>query len=64
MELRGEYYQFNINPKFSINKKDYYLCVIGDYITEIFIDEKLARDIDNFFIEAKSFGEKNLRKYF
>ncbi|MFO0743742.1 MAG: hypothetical protein U0469_01680 [Candidatus Paceibacterota bacterium] len=60
--LGNEYYQFNIDTKFSIKKDNYYVCVIGDYITEIYIDKNITKEIDKFFIEAKDFRdtEKNI----
>lgn len=46
-DFNSNYLQYNYKRLFE--KENYYITVIGDYITEVYIDEKVAKDIDAIY---------------
>jgi len=56
--MRSDTLQCNINTKKIFKKDNYYLSVLSDYIIEVFLDEKISKEIDKFFKEIKSIGDK------
>lgn len=49
--------QYNISSK-TIGKDNYYFLILGGYLIEVFIDEKMAREIDLFYKDTKMFDEE------
>lgn len=50
--------QYNIADKKIFEKQNYYFNVFGDYLIEVFIDQKIAKRIDKFFTGIKNFDDK------
>ena len=51
--------QYNIADKKYFEKENYYFNIFGDYLIEVFIDEKISKQIDEFFKKTKSFDNKS-----
>ncbi len=63
-DLNDQHIQYNYRKVFEGN--NYYVTVIGDYITEVYLDKKISDEIDNFYIKTTSFNEetiKSLKKF-
>jgi len=56
-KMRSETLQCNIDTKKIFNKDNYYISVLSDYIIEVYIDEKVSKEIDIFFKEVKNFDD-------
>ncbi len=46
-EFRSEMLQYHIRPLFKQNT--YYVVVIGDYVTEVFLDESVAKKVEEIY---------------
>jgi hypothetical protein len=46
-EFNTDYLQYNRNRIFS--KENYYATIIGDYVVEVYLDEKVAQRIENIY---------------
>ncbi|MBI2054940.1 MAG: hypothetical protein HYT39_02470 [Candidatus Sungbacteria bacterium] len=49
--------QYDISGR-QIRDDTYYFVVIGNYLIELFLDEKIAKEIDTFYKRTKLFDEK------
>lgn len=56
--MRSDTLQCNIDIKKIFKKDNYYLSVLADYIIEVYIEEKISKEIDRFFKEVKAIGNK------
>lgn len=50
--------QYDIADKNIFEKQNYYLNIFGDCLIEVFIDQKIAKQIDDFFKKTKFFDDK------
>ncbi len=58
----NKYVSISTNNKLGF-KPNYYLNVFGDFILEIFIDKKLASDIEKFYKENDKITDENAKKF-
>ncbi len=50
--------QYDITDKKIFEKQNYYLNIFDDCLIEVFIDQKIAKQIDEFFKKTKNFDDK------
>jgi len=56
--LRGDFTQYYVDEGNIFEKQNYYFNIFGDYLIEVFIDEKISKQIDIFFKKTKFFDDK------
>lgn len=54
--------QYNIADKKIFEKQNYYFNIFGDCLIEVFIDQKIAKQIDDFFKKTNIFDDKAREK--
>ncbi|MBU1102588.1 hypothetical protein KJ853_02955, partial [Patescibacteria group bacterium] len=57
-KFRSDLLQYDIADKKIFEKQNYYLNIFGDCLIEVFIDQKITKQIDEFFKKTKSFDDK------
>lgn len=57
-KFRNDFLQYNITDKNIFKKQNYYLNIFGDCLIEVFIDQKITKQIDNFFKKTNFFDDK------
>jgi len=50
--------QYHISTELFAGKSNYYFVIFGDYLIEIFIDEAIAEEINQFYKRTRTFDEK------
>ncbi len=55
-DFKNDYLQYHYEPLFP--RQDYYMTVIGDYISEVFLDEATADKIHELYASAKGIDVK------
>ncbi len=62
LELRkhyqGDLLQYYIVDKPLFPKGNYYFCLFGDYLMEIYFDEKIVEELDEFYKMTKTWNEE------
>jgi len=62
LELRkyyqGDLLQYHIVEKSLFPKENYYFVVFGDYLMEVYFDEKIVEELDEFYKTTKIWGEE------
>src|SRR3990167_1612171 len=63
LELRkyyqGDLLQYHIVEKPLLPKDNYYFVVIGDYLMEVYFDEKIVAELDEFYKTTKTWSEES-----
>jgi len=57
-KFRSDLLQYDIADKNIFKKQNYHLNIFGDCLIEVFIDQKITKQIDEFFKKTKSFNNK------
>ncbi len=55
-KFQGDYFQYYISKKKFFEKNNYYFNIFGDVLIEVFIDKKIANQLDLFFQNTKFFN--------
>lgn len=55
-DFASDYLQYTVDRVFQ--KENYYVTVIGDYITEVFLDEQIARAVDQIYKSTHALTEE------
>lgn len=55
-EFDGERAQYYMVEKSLFKKENYYLNIFGDYLIEVFIDTKIAAQLDDFYAKYKDYN--------
>lgn len=58
----GTYTQYYLSDHELFKKSNYYVNIFGDYLVEVWIDEKTQEKIDGFYKTNSEFTEENKRK--
>jgi len=61
-QFKNDLVQYHITDKIISEKPNYYFNIFGDYIIELFIDQKIEMQVDKFFKETRIFDEKAKRE--
>lgn len=59
-DFNSDYLQYNYKRMFE--EDNYYVTVIGDYITEVYLDENISEEIDRIYLERKTIDQDTLIK--
>lgn len=62
---KGDLLQYHIVDKPLFPKNNYYFCIFGDYLMEIYFDEKIVRELDEFYRDTTvwdEFARESLQK--
>lgn len=59
-EFNNDFLQYNFKKMFE--KNNYYVTIIGDYITEVHLDEKISKEIDDLYKEKENIDDKIVHK--
>ncbi len=57
-KFSGDLVQYNISDKKIFERDYYYFNIFDDYLIEVFIDQVISRQIDEFFAKTKFFDDK------
>ena len=57
-DFHSKYVQYNYKKIF--NKNNYYITVIGEYITEVYFDKKISNEIDDFYNKTTILNNKTI----
>lgn len=60
-DFNNDYLQYNIRPLFQ--NKNYYVTVIGDYITEVCLDQKTENKINHLYHKNSSVNSKLMEEF-
>ena len=63
-KFNSDLVQYYISDKKVFERENYYFNIFGDYLIEVFIDEKIAKEIDGFFKKTKVFNDKTKEQLF
>jgi len=58
----GDRLQYHILEKPLFEKENYYINIFGNYIIEAWIDESVAKEIDDFYIKNKTIGKETIEE--
>lgn len=61
-KFRSDILQYDIADKKIFEKQNYYFNIFGDCLIEVFIDQKIAKQIDEFFKKINIFDDKAREK--
>jgi predicted transcriptional regulator len=61
-DFDGNMSQYNMLGKDLFTKNNYYFNVVGDFIIEVWIDTKIANEIDALYVRTKKFNEEAIRE--
>jgi len=62
-KFKSDLLQYNITYKKISEKQNYYLNIFDDCLIEVFIDQKIANQIDDFFKKTNIFDDKAREKF-
>lgn len=61
-EFDGDRSQYHTLGKQLFEKSNYYVNVVGDFVLEVWLDEKVSKKIDQFYKSHKQFTEEAMRE--